>query len=274
MQYRRLVPVALLLLPLAAYAIDPPNFSSQYLVPVYADAVPGAGGSQWQTELTVFHTGSTDVKLIAPVCQHMLPMPCDDEVMLTAGKAKSLRLVPKVAGGGALIYFDDAPGQPMQLRVRDLSADSKGWGAEIPIVPTLDFTEDVYLVDIPNDPRYRATLRLYSLSANVSATVKVSPLYDGPVIGENTYRLTTFLQLGDTYTFTPLHPDYAQVDPLSAAVRASGHERLRLHVHFHKNGPNFFPPRGWAFVSLTNNETQQVTVVTPQRHALVPTLPF
>lgn len=62
---------------------------------------------------------------------------------------------------------------------------------------------------------------------------------------------------------TPLHPGYAEVDPLSPLVRASG-QRVRIEVEDplrHVVSPP--PPPIWGLVSITNNETQQVTMITP-----------
>ena len=62
---------------------------------------------------------------------------------------------------------------------------------------------------------------------------------------------------------TPLFPGYAQVDPLTAVVRAAG-ARVRIEI-FDPIAPIVSPPPPpiWAFVSITNNDTQQVTTITP-----------
>lgn len=54
------------------------------------------------------------------------------------------------------------------------------------------------------------------------------------------------------------------IDPITPAVRASGHDRVRVVVEF-ESGPVDDPPSGgWAFISLTNNRTQHVTIISPQ----------
>ena len=57
----------------------------------------------------------------------------------------------------------------------------------------------------------------------------------------------------------PNPPAYAQLDPLTPAVRAAG-PRVLVEV----TSPVEDLPL-WAFISLTNNATQQVTAITPHR---------
>ena len=62
----------------------------------------------------------------------------------------------------------------------------------------------------------------------------------------------------------PLHPAYLQLDPLPAAIRASG-DRIRVTVD--RMGENVSPPPPpiWAFVTVTDNVTQLTSTITPNR---------
>jgi hypothetical protein len=61
----------------------------------------------------------------------------------------------------------------------------------------------------------------------------------------------------------PPHPSYIALDPIPPAARAAGG---RVRIELTNYGANVSPPLAniWAFVSLTNNETNQVTLVTPK----------
>ena len=61
----------------------------------------------------------------------------------------------------------------------------------------------------------------------------------------------------------PFYPSYAQIDLLTPEVRAAG---PTIRVEVDNQGANVSPPLPplWAFVSVTNNDTQQVTVMTPR----------
>jgi hypothetical protein len=57
----------------------------------------------------------------------------------------------------------------------------------------------------------------------------------------------------------PFKPGYAQIDFSTRFPTASQYSRLRIEIE-----PLAGTTRYWAFVSITNNETQHVTLVTPE----------
>ena len=61
----------------------------------------------------------------------------------------------------------------------------------------------------------------------------------------------------------PFYPAYAQVDLLTPAIRAAT-STIRVQIE-NLGRPLISPsiPTMWAMVSVTNNETQQVTMITP-----------
>ena len=67
--------------------------------------------------------------------------------------------------------------------------------------------------------------------------------------------------------FFPFVAAYTRLDPVTDAVRASGHARVRIQIDgmvLPRVDPPLIPPV-WGFLSITNNVTQQVTTVTPSR---------
>jgi hypothetical protein len=127
------------------------------------------------------------------------------------------------------------------LRIRDTSCDAEGLGTRVPVVREKDMFHgrDITLLNVPRDPHYRVKVRVYAFD----------PMFDtkGRVRTKNgSYDI----ELRRTGTADD-EPYYAELDLPSAADRTD---------------VTIVPPRGslaWAFATVTNNETQQVTVVKP-----------
>ena len=91
-------------------------------------------------------------------------------------------------------------------------------------------------------------------------TVTVYPMSGNEVLSQRVVRL-------EEGQFFPLVAAYTRLDPVTNAVRASGHARVRIHIDgmvVPRADPPLIRPV-WGFLSITNNVTQQVTTVTPSR---------
>ncbi|HJQ36361.1 MAG TPA: hypothetical protein VKB93_04405 [Thermoanaerobaculia bacterium] len=238
----------------------------RYLIPVTGGPTPGANGSLWTTELTVHNPRDGQIFVFGDRCGGLISSPpCENNWYITPLTSMRLLVSPSSFSKGAFIYLPDDPNYgptPMTLRVRDLSKDAQNLGTEVPIVRMSEFAQLVIVTDVPTDDRYRATLRLYNSSeAPRRVTMRVFPLSGGTPIETRTVDLAGVNLL--VFDPTPLHPGYAEVDPLSPLVRASA-QRVRIEIEDplrHVVSPP--PPPIWGLVSITNNETQQVTMITP-----------
>jgi hypothetical protein len=216
------------------------------LVPVaFSGEIPGAFGSRWKVELQ----GRT-----------FYPNPV--EVTRTP-----LTGAPKVSGpftfddlpaasGPIFLYVREGDMVSLNLRVRDLSREAQNWGTEIPLVtPEQTFTSaPIQLSGITLDPRTRQTLRVYDYDGLNAATfnVRLIPRESPQTVVERAYAMTE----KRTETF-PDRPGYAEIN--LADLAPSGYSGLADVVITHPYGG----PRLWAFVSITNNDTQFITTVTP-----------
>lgn len=218
-------------------------------IPVNADDVLGANGSIWRTELKVHNPTEFTVPLHGAFCEPLLPIVCP-RVTLAPGETKSIVLHPGGGESGTLYVPDGiANALSLSLRVRDVSRQADDWGAEVPIVRSASFGYVHRLLDVPTDPRYRVLLRTFG---GWRTTVRVHPLSGNDVLDELRFE-------------RDVHGDALMVDPITPAVRASGHDRVRVVVEL-QPGPLDDPPSGgWAFISLTNNHTQHVTIISPQK---------
>jgi hypothetical protein len=121
---------------------------------------------------------------------------------------------------------------------------------------------DVTLIDIPTDSQYRATLRIYGFtSAPMNVSVAILPENGDTAFARFDVELNGIVTI--EYVPFPPNPAYRALDPLIPAARAAG-GRVRIEITNHGDILSPPPPKIWAFVSLTNNVTNQVTIVTPR----------
>ena len=249
------------------YADDAASYV-QFLVPLLARDVKGANGSIWTTELSAHNRDEySTIRLFGRWCSDLLPTICDPLNAIEPEQTERLQLYPRTGGGdGAFLWVPKFAASEIikQLRVRDVSREDHGWGTEVPIVDVNKrYDVSQTLIDVPTDPRYRALLRVYGPDERPwGIDIAVYPASGGEAIDffhANLIGIETAnpVQLS-------MNPGYYAVDPITDAVRASGHERVRIVVSAAIGWDPPPPSIVWAFVSLTNNETQQVTVITPQ----------
>ncbi|HYR27866.1 MAG TPA: hypothetical protein VEU30_05340 [Thermoanaerobaculia bacterium] len=177
--------------------------------------------------------------------------------ILEPGETQRLFLADPPPGiDGAWIYVatEGLKQLTMSLRVRDTSVNAQSYGTNIPIVPDSAFAPAMRLIDVPTDPAYRITLRVYSKN-DVAHPVIVRIYAPDRAAPIEEYEAPLFRHEEHGFEFAP-QPAFALLDPLSPAVRASGASKVRIEVTT-KDAPI------WAFASISHNTTQQVTTVLP-----------
>ncbi len=223
------------------------------LLPIYATQATGAYGSRWETELTLRNDTTAPIAFTTLACL----FPCFG--MTELPPATSARHNPNLPVGrsleGRIMHFDrsDLAGISFSLRVRDISRSAQSAGTEIPVVREDALQTHIVLIDIPVDPRFRHSLRVYDATHGSAVRVRIFPFQgDTPVVDQT----VTLLQASDTITapsqiglhgLTAVYPALTGIGPFRIEVDA-GSPVQRL----------------WAFVSITNNDTQELTTVTPQ----------
>ena len=183
----------------------------------------GAGGSQWQTDLEVYNGNAEALPIAGTI------------VAPLATAALTLHPPPGSAGTFVAVPKRLADNVGINARVHDTTRDADSWGVEVPAVPESQFRRSVVLLAVPADARYRVLLRVYGYDASDNvATVAVRDDATGELL--------------DTRTLL-LRSGYGQL--FVSAARP----RLRVEV----TAASLI----WAFASITNNTTQQVTTITP-----------
>lgn len=225
---------------------------------------PGAFGSVWVANVTAFARTDDSIALRMRDCSSG----CTESVMLSANTMTKLNPVPNVGSQAAFVYVPHALSDKVDfsLRVQDTSRQSQTWGTELPVVFAHDFTDTIWLHDVPVGSGFRSALRVYGYTA-------LAQIFTVNVFDESG---TGFLD-SRTETTVPASSSGADEEPLSPSSRTyaslaeafpslAGHDRVQIQITSQAGAlvnPPPLPTPIWAFVSVTNNETQHVTTVTP-----------
>ena len=213
---------------------------------------PGAYGSQWYTLGVLHNLASTALQWFSSAAN---PIACDT-VPCDVGSNRTLALYQWGYRPRGLVLFvprtisDDVH---YTLLARDTSRDDSAWGTEVRVVRERDARYGKFLIEnVPADSRYRTSLRIYAIDGGASE-VKVS------AFSFDAGRVATVKLEGcaappcnsaepgfGMFDLAALFPAFAQSGPISLVIEAPP---LRPH---------------WALVSITNNTTQHVTVISPQ----------
>jgi hypothetical protein len=151
---------------------------------------------------------------------------------------------------------DGAKNLSAGLRLHEVSRSTTDAGTEIPIVRESELlTTSAHLHGVPRDANFRVLLRIYELVVDdarfhVSVSEETAGVDTAPPLSEFELRATA----PETGTFRT-HPAYAE----SALTSPAASTTLRIDIDPLTPGSHY-----WTFVSITNNDTQRVTLVTPQ----------
>ena len=241
--------------PAALYYFDSPDLFAfeRILFPVLFNAA-GANGSDWRSEGVVSNPNPFTVdnynSIDSIVC---ITFPCGER--LSPGGYARLDGGGYPRGVALLVPRPEAPLVDFALRVRDVSRQAEGFGTEVPVVREKDLVTDrpIALLEVPLDPRYRVKVRIYALDPILfDDRAKVSVL-DSSTRAVKSLHLLTLTRTCEGEACVLL-PSYAELDLAPGAQN----ERVTISIEGPRGAPS------WAFATVTNNATQQVTVVTPQ----------
>jgi hypothetical protein len=266
------VVVLMLLTPAVAAADD----FERLLLPLVVADLPGAYGTIWHTDLVVRNEGDVPLEIFSsecifrcvtttcsvPICPGFVATPphapLEEDLVQheigVIGNPGSLLHIPRGAGRNVVV----------SLRLFERSRMSNEFGVEIPVIREVDlFTNVLWLPDVPMPSGARTHVRVYGVeSPSGEARVRV-----------RTYRgegdLPAFdaafdLQAGSSTLATPKPGEYIERKAsylllLLPPELTTNAMPLRVRVDPITPGLKF-----WAMASVTSNDTQHVTLVTPQ----------
>jgi hypothetical protein len=241
--------------PLLGAEVDRTRFEA-ILLPVKLNSpLSGAFGTAWATNFVAYNSSDREVIYFGGSCP--LGIICPGE---RKWPARSFENPVHYSGNPGYVLFVEREHRnklAFHLRVFDTARIDVSNGAELPVVWEQDFLfESTQLLDVPINERFRAMLRIYALASLQSreSTLFTVRLFSdgGTLLAQGVFLVTE--QLGPLLVF----PGYVQVD-LGAAFRLTDTLVSRVEI------TSDHPERPfWAFVSVTDNVTQQVTTRTPQ----------
>jgi hypothetical protein len=226
------------------------------LVPVNF-AGPGAHGAQWETDVRLRNDGPVGVDVVPNLVPGPPPTLSVDTLVRPGVR------VPFVQGwgdGGVILFA--TPGLEKQLtyvsHIVDRSRSTTDLGAEMPLVRAEDTANTIRLLHVPVEQRYRARLRIYDYDlANGRPVTVVIHDPEGGMLSFRQLTLTGYNAWLPLPSFSE-HPAFAALD-LDQLPELRGHDRVDITI-----ASRTAEGRIWAFVSVANNETQAVTLYTPQ----------
>jgi hypothetical protein len=237
-------------LAVAAMLLAAPLFAQneRLLLPIFTPPVGGAFGAEFHTDVTVGNHSNTVLSLsgLAYDCDVIISCPpTPNRIDLQPERVlRSDELVHNGAPGRfVFVPKADLERLSMSLRVHDITREELNFGTEIPIVRESEFVNGPIVFPlVPDFPWYRNTLRIYAASP-VNVLVKAG---SQPAV-----------RIALTGAADEFDPAYA----IFNHFRGGGWARVTVQVD---QPAHATPVPIWAFITVTNNQTQAITTITPR----------
>jgi len=240
-----------------AQVVNPDDYE-MVLLPVLAQRTPGAFGSLWFTHFLMLNDASIPAAFHPIYCPFTCPGSDVWDVRPGRPESPSTDFAPAGEPPGRLFYVhrNVASRVTFNLRIQDLSRQAQTWGTEIPVIREGEFlVGKAQFLDVPITAGFRPALRIYDVdgTGRTEITVRFYSYSSPTLLSEMRLPLPVTGRQGNP----PLLPGYAELASLGAMF--PGEQRVRIELEPASPGLRY-----WAFVSVTNNETQHVTTMTPQ----------
>ena len=226
------------------------------LIPLAVQNVAGNFNSLWTSEISGYNAGTTAIHLedcITAACT----VPPNPNPPLAPKQSRYFGFQNRIDAPAAIMWIpiNELGELRLSARFRDTSRQAQSLGSELPIVYESDLrTGPLHILDIPTDPRYRVNLRVYDLDARANNTITIRSI---AMSGPETMSMGP-IPVNVVEEAVSEYYGYAQV-AIDSIVGTSHYPSVRIEVT-----PSNASTRLWGFVTVTNNETQQTTVISPQ----------
>lgn len=227
------------------------------LIPVAVKNLAGNFGSLWSTDIAVYNASNAQIHIedcIPEACS----VPPTQNPPLGTGTTRYLNYQYLFDAPAAIVWVPKAEvgGLHFSARFRDILRQEQTFGSELPIVRESEIgTGPLHILDIPTDRRFRVNLRVYDLDARRNNNISVRVI---SMNGEESLSLSAPVAMHISEEQESELYGYAQVS-LDSLIATSRFPAVRIEVS--ASDP---ATRLWGFVSVTNNDTQQTTIVSPQ----------
>ena len=241
-----LILLALVAVPLFAQPVPAQSTFETWLIPILEDT-DGQAGTRWTSTAFFYNDGfHVPIPLRDPLPGGPLVLDTPDGGAVIVGGATAHR--PR----GFLWYpsHDLASHAHVAVSVQELTGDV---AAEVPVAHESDFRSVIEIFNVPRGPRYRASLRVYSLDGDQNVSVGTYGLVGGGIFATTSLRLTRYADD---------EPAFGMISDLLNLPVYSLHfppdDRVRVEIRGSDNA------RLWAIVSVVDQATSQFRILTPQ----------
>jgi hypothetical protein len=245
-----------------AFVIASPKALERILIPLLTPPIHGAFGSEFHTSFRGYNASESEVGAdVYGLEMDCFPCPVGD-VFTPLGVGPNSDFGPVIMSGtpdrpGRFLYVAPDQAGPLEfnLRVRDVTREGLNFGTEIPVVREREFRSSrVTLIGVPTDSRFRNTLRVYA-TALTDLIVTFS---------NGTQRVERSVTM--QHSREPFDPEYATIGDFPVFAGQAELVTITIDsVGSAVSNPPAPPSPIWAFVTVTNNETQAITTIAPQR---------
>lgn len=235
------------------YIGPPPEDYARLLLPVFTRPVHGAFGSIFMNHLIVMNFGGSTASLYG-LLERCSPIMCvgieeQDRYDLIPHADTGAGTFDPNGNPGRFMYVkkDQLKGLAMNLRVYDTTRAALNFGTEMPIVREDEMVLNrIVFTGVPTNPRFRNTLRIYSTFP-----------FDAIVTVGN--RAPVRVRMSDsTGVYDPSYAIFSDFPTDGTLVNVT----IDAELDFQTLLPVDVPM--WAMITVTNNETQVISTITPQ----------
>lgn len=243
---------------LAATVPPPPQIPpghERVLLPLFTAPITGQHGSEFRSEFLMMNRSNEP--LVGYGLEFVCPVLCGGDFLRTFTLEPDFIETDFVRTGnpGQFVFLPTArmADVVMQMRAYDVSREATNFGTEIPVVRAQDMRADeITFIDVPTDSRFRNTLRIYSTHQQpMHVTIEGA----AGVLVDQVVHLSW-----PKNQFDPAYAAFVQFPADAGPVRVRIWSALPEIVTPPGTVPDF-----WAFITVTNNDTQHITVISPQR---------
>lgn len=230
------------------------------LIPITRPSTPGAFNSEFRTETVMLVESDNALDVRPKTCTTIA---CPPSRIPFDPYPLGIVQTPEQLEGQLVWVPEGASGRlRVQTRVYDTSRGVEWFGVEVPAVRASEFTPAntaTVLLNVPVTQDFRHTLRIYDPSATPNRLVSILVYVPGQT--NSVFEVTRRFEVPANNTGgpngLPLRPGFIQFSSAELS-NLGGAQRI-----YYRIAPADFDARLWAFISVTNNTTQEITLITP-----------
>ncbi|HET7710793.1 MAG TPA: hypothetical protein VFL80_02585 [Thermoanaerobaculia bacterium] len=227
---------------------DPASFEPRLLPLLFSG--PGAFGSQWLTDTLLLNQGSVPVTL----WNDLRDVSCNRGACVRTLDARDIASLPRTFPNGRIIWVarDNAWNVAAFSTVREVTRRGPPAGTTLPLPREGDFRVGTTRVVVPLPANSRVMIRVYGLGPSEVTTEQVVILSSNATAPSSTITIRRD-------NSSPESPLYGATDLTNALTPLLSRGSAILEISTNSSSVAI-----WPLISVTDNETQQVTLIAPQ----------